>query len=84
MSVTDRWGCIKKEDTSVLNLIKERIEETFDIENDDSSFRKELNKMWRYELNNKIDETVSKIRDEMEEKIENETADQIRRKIFEK
>ena len=40
VSITDRWGSIKKEDTSVLDLIKERIEEAFDIKNDNSSFRK--------------------------------------------
>nr|DAQ91297.1 MAG TPA: hypothetical protein [Caudoviricetes sp.] len=84
VSVTDRWGNIKKEDTSVLDLIKERIEETFDIKNSNSSFKKELNEIFGYELRNRINKTVSKVREEMEEKIKNETAEQIRRKIFEK
>ena len=84
VSITDRWGSIKKEDTSVLDLIKERIEEAFDIKNSNSSFRKELNEIFGYELRNRINETVSKVREEMEEKIKNETAEQIRRKIFEK
>lgn len=82
--ITDHWGDVIQKDVSVLDLIKERIEETFDIKNENSSFRKELDKTFGYELRRKVEEIVSDVRQEMKEKIENETSEQIRKQIFEK
>ena len=84
VSITDEWGDIKKKDISVIDLIKERIEETFEVKNKNSSFRKELDKTFGYELKRKVEEIVSNLRQEMKEKIENETSELIRKQIFEK
>lgn len=82
--ITDHWGDVRQKDVSVLDLIKERIEETFEIKNKNSSFRKELDKTFGYELKRKVEEIVSNVKKEMKEKIENETSELIRKQIFEK
>lgn len=84
VTITNNWGDIKKKDISVLDLIKEKIEETFDIKEGKSPFRRQLNDMLGYELRKKVEEIISEVRKEMKEKIETETAEQIRKKIFEK
>ena len=40
--------------------------------------------MLGHELRKKVEEIISEVRKEMKEKIENETSEQIRKKIFEK
>ena len=84
VTITNNWGDIKKKDISVLDLIKEKIEETFDIKEGKNPFRRQLNDMFGYELRKKVEEIISEVRKEMKEKIENETSEQIRKKIFEK
>ena len=84
VTITNNWGDIKKKDISVLDLIKEKIEETFDIKEGKNPFRRQLNDMFGYELGKKVEEIISEVRKEMKEKIENETSEQIRKKIFEK
>ena len=84
VTITNNWGDIKKKDISVLDLIKEKIEETFDIKEGKNPFRRQLNDMLGHELRKKVEEIISEVRKEMKEKIENETSEQIRKKIFEK
>ena len=84
ITITDKWGDIKKKDVSILELIKERLEETFDIKNKSSSFREKLDDIFKYELKREVERITDNVKKEMKQKIENETAEQIRKKFFEK
>ena len=84
ITITDKWGDIKKKDVSVIDLIKEKLEQTFDIKEGKNPFRRQLNDMFEYELRKKVEEIIAEVRKEMQEKIETETSEQIRKKIFEK
>lgn len=84
ITITDKWGDIKKKDVSILDLVKERLEETFDIKNKSSSFREKLDDIFKYELKREVERITDNIKKEMKQKIETETAEQIRKKIFEK
>lgn len=84
ITITDKWGDIKKKDVSILDLIKERLEETFDIGNKSSSFRGKLDDIFKYELKREVERITDNVKKEMKQKIENETAEQIRKKFFEK
>ena len=84
ITITDKWGDIKKKDVSILDLVKERLEETFDIKNKSSSFREKLDDIFKYELKREVERITDNVKKEMKQKIETETAEQIRKKIFEK
>lgn len=84
VSITNEWGDIKKKDVSILDLIKERLEETFDIGNKSSSFRGKLDDIFKYELKREVERITENVKKEMKQKIETETAEQIRKKFFEK
>ena len=84
ITITDDWGDIKKKDVSILDLIKERMVETFDIKNKSSSFREKLDDIFKYELKREVERITDIVKKEMKQKIETETAEQIRKKIFEK
>ena len=84
VSITDDWGDIKKKDVSILDLVKERLEETFDIKNKRSPFREKLDDIFKYELKREVERITDNLKKEMKQKIENETAEQIRKKFFEK
>ena len=84
VSITDEWGDIKKKDISVLDSVKERLEETFDIKNKSSSFREKLDDIFKYELKREVERITDNVKKEMKQKIETETAEQIRKKFFEK
>ena len=84
VSITNEWGDIKKKDVSVIDLIKEKLEQTFDIKNKSSSFREKLDILFGYQLRKEVEKILNNIKKEMQEKIENETSEQIRKKIFEK
>ena len=84
ITITDKWGDIKKKDVSILDLIKERLEETFDIKNKRGSFREKLNDIFEYELKREVERITDNVKKEMKQKIETETAEQIRKKFFEK
>ena len=83
-TITDKWGDIKKKDVSILDLIKERLEETFDIGNKRSSFREKLDDIFKYELKREVERITDNVKKEIKQKIETETAEQIRKKFFEK
>lgn len=84
ITITDKWGDIKKKDVSILDLVKERLEETFDIKNKSSSFREKLDDIFKYELKREVERITDNVKKEMKQKIETETAEQIRKKLFEK
>ena len=84
ITITDKWGDIKKKDVSIIDLIKERLEETFDIRNKSSSFREKLDDIFKYELKREVERITDNLKKEMKQKIETETAEQIRKKFFEK
>ena len=84
VSITNEWGDIKKKDVSVIDLIKEKLEQTFDIKNKSSSFRAKLDDIFGYHLRKEVEKILNNIKKEMQEKIETETAEQIRKKFFEK
>ena len=69
---------------SILDLVKERLEETFDIRNKRSPFREKLDDIFKYELKREVERITDNVKKEMKQKIENETAEQIRKKFFEK
>ena len=71
--ITDPWGDVIQKDVSVLDLIKERMEETFDIENKRSPFRGKLDDMFAYELKRKG-----------EIKVDTDAAERIKNKINQK
>ena len=55
-----------------------------DIKNKSSSFREKLDDIFGYQLRKEVEKILNNIKKEMQEKIETETAEQIRKKIFEK
>ena len=69
VSITNEWGDIKKKDVSVIDLIKEKLEQTFDIKNKSSSFREKLDDIFGYRLKKEVEKILNNIKKEMQQKI---------------